>query len=461
MAAPAVSFRIKVTVLLGGIILLAGVAGVLYARNDMRRILTAELENRGQAIAKDLAANSVDALLTGDLLALYDLVNRTKLNNEDIRYILILTPTGSVRVNTFGEGIPTGLIEANVLPAGVTEQLRRIHTEEGLVRDVAAPILGGKAGTVRLGLLDHSVETAVARNARGLALLVLLAVGVGVPTSYWFAYYLTRPLSRLLDAVKSVTQGNLQQRIPSPGSDEVGQLGNAFNLMTDALAEKEAARRSLLEKVISSQEEERKRVARELHDELAQGLTSVQLSLETLQDKLGDTDDVGKAALGRAGRAVTGLLAETRKLIGDLRPTVLDDLGLIPAIRSYAEAHLLPIQCEVTVSASNMPQNLPSSTEIAVFRIVQEAINNIVKHAGASAASIVIAGHDGVLQGEISDDGKGFSPNAVKRSAGSVASGVGLQGMKERAALLGGTLSIWSQAGKGTRVSFSISLGGE
>jgi HAMP domain-containing protein len=283
MKPPVITFRAKVTLLLFGIILLLGVMAVFQGRNDMRRYLGTELERRGLAIAEDLAANSTDYLLTDDLFGLYELVNRTKLNNPDVRYILIVTPSGRVKVNTFGEGIPRGLLEANTVAPGQRHQLRRIQTEEALIRDIAVPILEGKAGTVRVGMSDRSIEEAVRRNGRSLGLLVALAAALGLVTSYWLAYYLTRPLRQLLDAVHSVTRGNLSQRVPCPQRDEVGQIGRAFNVMTEALAEKENARQALMEKVIASQEDERKRVARELHDELAQQLTSILLTLEAAE----------------------------------------------------------------------------------------------------------------------------------------------------------------------------------
>jgi signal transduction histidine kinase len=151
-------------------------------------------------------------------------------------------------------------------------------------------------------------------------------------------------------------------------------------------------------------------------------------------------------------------LAETRKLIGDLRPSVLDDLGLLPALRSYAHTHLHPVQCEVTVSASGLPDSLPPAVETAVFRIVQEAINNIAKHSKAGAARIDLRLDNGTLRGEVSDNGRGFDPACLEAGSGMSPRGLGLQGMKERAALLGGKLSIWSSEGKGTWLSFSIPL---
>jgi len=454
----ALTFRVKVALLLSGVFLLLGVIAALQAREDMKQVLGAELEGRGVAIAHDLAASSADPLLTSDLFGLYELVNRTKLHNPDIRYVLVLGGSGEVKVNTFGSGIPQGLRKANLPPAGEREQLRRLRTEEGLILDIAVPILGGELGTVRIGMSGQRVQAAVAGFSRNLALVALLVAAAGFAISYWLAFYLTRPLSQLLKAVRLVTTGDLSQRISTPGRDEVGLLASAFNTMTVALAQQQAASGALLEKVISSQEEERKRVARELHDDLAQRLTSVLLSLDAVEAGLKVEDKGGKQAVRRARAAVDGSLDETLKLISALRPSMLDDLGLVAASRSHAETQLQPLQCQVSVSAANVLQGLSPSVETAIFRIVQEAVNNIAKHAGASSARIALWLEDGALHGEVSDNGRGFVPGSANASGTSPACGLGLRGMQERASLLGGALSIVSAVGQGTKVSFSIPL---
>lgn len=458
MKKPIISFRAKVVFLLAAVVFLLGIIAVFNARNDMRRILGNELETRGEAIAKDLATSSTDLLLTGDLFGLYDVVNRTKINNADVRYVLVLGPSGEVRVNTFGRGVPRGLLDANVLLPGETMRLRYLDTEEGPIRDIAVPIFEGKAGAVRVGMTAQNLEAAVARNTSNLAGLVAVAVVLTIAVSYMLSYYLTRPLSRLLAAVNSVAQGDLSQRITSPGSDEVGQLGRAFNLMARELERKEAIRRELMEKVISSQEEERKRVARELHDEFAQRLTSVMLSLESVEATVPGADKRTVQAINRAKQATESSLAETRRLVGDLRPPVLDDLGLVPAIRSYAEAQLRRVGTEATVTAVNVPRMLPPAMDTAVFRIVQEAVVNVIKHAQAKHVGITLRVDNGTLFGEVADDGRGFRPVKPGSSSDSHLTSFGLVGMEERATLLGGKLSITSDPGKGTRVSFTVPI---
>ena len=450
------SFRTKVALLLCAVILVLGLAGIMNARRDISRILGSELEQRGHAIANDLASSGAEPLLTGDLVELHDTVNRTMSNNPNVRYILVSDAQGRATVSSFGDTIPDGLLEANTLPEGVPSQMRRIRTEEGLIRDVAVAILDGGVGTVRVGMSDRAVIAGVSANSTTLTLLVAIAVGSSFVVVYWLSHILTRPLAQLVTAVQRVAEGNLSHRILYPPGDEVGQLGRSFNMMAHELESKEADRRSLMNKVISSQEEERKRVARELHDDLAQRLTSVLLSLEIAESKLRGGHLKCANPFLNARRETEDALAETRKLIADLRPTVLDDLGLVPAIRSVADGHLSTAGTRVNLSAEGFSGKLAPEVETTAFRIVQEAITNIARHSQARSATIDLKLSDGSLQGEISDDGVGFDSRGDSRKPTGFGEGLGLQGMGERASLLGGSLSLNAAKGKGTHISFSI-----
>jgi len=140
--------------------------------------------------------------------------------------------------------------------------------------------------------------------------------------------------------------------------------------------------------------------------------------------------------------------------MSDLRPTYLDDLGLIPALRQYAADRLGDVGVNVNVRASNMDRRLPGQVETAIFRVFQEAINNIYKHAGARNVSVRLTRDDGKVIASISDDGKGFdvdSNEGVDKNGG-----LGLVGIKERVSLLGGTLNIKSKPGKGTELRIEV-----
>jgi signal transduction histidine kinase len=207
----------------------------------------------------------------------------------------------------------------------------------------------------------------------------------------------------------------------------------------------------VLRNTISAQEDERRRLARELHDETAQMLAALSIALDRARDDI----DPGSPALMRVLEAkenTTHLLAETRRLILGLRPTVLDDLGLIPAIRWYSETYLATRGIDVAIATDKAPARLPSHIEVAMFRIVQEALNNVARHAGAEHVRIEMRFDDTTVRLLVEDDGTGFDVDRLLNHSGTVSESVGLLGMQERVKLLGGRLEIRSQPGAGTSV---------
>ncbi len=219
-----------------------------------------------------------------------------------------------------------------------------------------------------------------------------------------------------------------------------------------------------MRKVISAQEEERKRIARELHDETSQALTALAVGLETALATL--PPGGSRERLEEARALAVRTLEDVHRLIFDLRPSVLDDLGLLSAIRWYADRHLAPlgiaVRCEFSglgTHAEGVGGRLPPQVETALFRAVQEAITNIAKHAQAETVLIQCALREGTLTIEVEDDGKGFDPSSL---AGPVRAGrgLGLLGIRERVELLGGTVQIESSPGRGTRIALRVPVAG-
>jgi signal transduction histidine kinase len=204
-------------------------------------------------------------------------------------------------------------------------------------------------------------------------------------------------------------------------------------------------RRGLVRRLLDASEEERKRIARELHDEIAQLLTVIQLSLEDMPD---DNAEIRKARelLGETQR-------EVHRIIYDLRPSLLDDLGLSAAIKWYATNYVSSQGLEVSLEVEDELRPSPE-IEIATFRIYQEIITNILRHAGAENVSIELYSTGDELVLGVEDDGVGFSP-AEKFE------GAGIVGMRERAALVNGTIKFNSEVGTGTTVTLRIPLRGD
>lgn len=213
----------------------------------------------------------------------------------------------------------------------------------------------------------------------------------------------------------------------------------------------------LLAKAISAQEEERKRIARELHDESAQALTSLLMRLDAAM-AAGGLSPATRERLEQIRSQAVRTLEETRRLIKDLRPTALDDLGLVAAIRAHAEDALGAQGVDVRVSVEGLSERLPSEVETTLFRIVQEATNNCLRHARARSFRVTLSRRNGRIVGEVTDDGVGFDMEAVFKHGTNLP--LGLLGMQERAALVGGDLAIWSRPGEGTRIHLELPLPG-
>lgn len=236
--------------------------------------------------------------------------------------------------------------------------------------------------------------------------------------------------------------------------DAIG-IGMANAIAAQNLREASKLREQLLGKLISAQEEERKRIARQLHDEASQSLAALVLNLENIADDLPAKYHAEKEKLEVIKDRAVQTLGSIRNLALELRPSVLDHLGLSKAIEWYAKDYLGKRGLEAKVETAGLKIKLPSHTETMLFRIIQEALNNVVTHAHASKVSVSLKLSDARVSVQIEDNGRGFDADAALRGA-AVQKNLGLHGMIERATLLGGTLNIRSSPGKGTSLSIEV-----
>jgi two-component system, NarL family, sensor histidine kinase DevS len=202
--------------------------------------------------------------------------------------------------------------------------------------------------------------------------------------------------------------------------------------------------RDVLRRVVEGQELERRRLARELHDETGQALTSILLGLKHVEEA--KSPEAARDASAELREQIVETLQNVRRLAVELRPSALDDFGLVPALERLAEAFGDQSGLAVDIQANLDAQRLPAEIETALYRIVQEALTNVAKHAEATRVSIVVTRRDNTVTAVIEDDGQGFG------AGGGSGDGLGLVGMKERVGLLGGRLAIESTEGAGTTV---------
>jgi signal transduction histidine kinase len=202
--------------------------------------------------------------------------------------------------------------------------------------------------------------------------------------------------------------------------------------------------------VFDAQELERRRLARELHDETGQALTSILLGLKAIR-AAGSEEEAERAELELRDLVVQAL-QDVRSLAVELRPSALDDFGLVPALDRLAGIFAERSGIRAAVQSSLPDERLPPDIETALYRLVQEALTNVVKHAGAENVSIVLTSRDGGISAVVEDDGRGFGPEDARADA------LGLVGMRERLALVGGTLAVESTPGEGTALIAYVPL---
>lgn len=273
-----------------------------------------------------------------------------------------------------------------------------------------------------------------------------------------------QPLFSLLATIRTISAGKTQARATNlPTDTEIGELAQAFNSMLDRL---ENARREQAMLIVQAQEEERRRIALELHDESSQNLTALLVHVEILQQALlalpssaltPDTRELLRGGLQQLTHLSQHTLESVRTLALQLRPAVLDDLGLHAALRWLAEdcRERLHVRVELILPAvTNVPSQTapyPALYETTLFRVAQESLTNVVRHAHATQVSIALQQDEHTIELRISDNGQGYEVTQRR-------SGLGISGMQERVSLLNGTFRLTSEVGQGTVVITTLPL---
>ncbi len=353
-----------------------------------------------------------------------------------------------------------------------------VQTRQSSGIDAADRLLRGKAAAI-VSELDQLVASAEAEagqaqaaaaeraeRTRTVTLAMIVALGVvAVALGAALSLSVTRPLKRLQSQIKQIAEGGAAPSEPAiTGRDEVAEIAEAFHEMVRraALLREMEVRSKRLEalstRVSRVQEEERERIARELHDGLGQALTAIKLDLTAA--KRGLTGDLGNAAdyMDKARRLTEESLDELRRMVFDLRPPALDHLGLVAALESYCRAYEQRFDIAVNVSTNGFgSRRLPFEVETALYRICQEALTNISKHAGASRCTIRLEHSPEWVRLIVQDNGRGFDAAGIAAPNGSL-HGIGILSMERRAEDLGGEFRIESRPGEGTAILVAVPL---
>jgi two-component system sensor histidine kinase UhpB len=325
----------------------------------------------------------------------------------------------------------------------------------------AIVFLGAAAGTTMTRALAQQSNVTLTVSFASLGLLLSIAA------NYVLLRLALRPLLVLQTVSELVAGGDLSVRAAAieQGEPHLARLAHTFNTMLDRLEDDTLAlehsrhlTEQLTQQVISAQEEERRRIARELHDETAQSLATLGIYIDTvLSTEAEQMTPSLQAGLRRVREVVDRTLGGVRTIIADLRPSLLDDLGLAAALRWQAQHRLEPAGLRVDLQIRGEGRRLSPPVETALYRILQEAITNILKYAAANYVEIDLdLSLPNVVTARIEDNGRGFDRAALGPTLHG--QGVGIFGMQERANLVGGTIQIDSAPGEGTEVRVNIPL---
>lgn len=383
----------------------------------------------------------------------------------------------------------TAALLGNSLPQGVQTYrlLRRLSTVEGLRHLCLRPVTDSSAGgcpytatpqapawfaalttpgdppTRRVEITDSEEAILIQadpadeiseawRDARGLLGLILIFYLVTLAVVYYALGRTTTPIQRISAALAEVELGTFDQRLPAFALPEFNRIAQQFNSMTKTLERTRAENQRLHRRSLRIQEDERARLARELHDELGQSLTAIRADAAGI---LARADTLPKTTLesARAIVAVAGrVYDQSRAMMRRLRPPGLDELGLAAALEeSLAGWRRQHPQIDYRLDTDAGQKQLDAELSIHAFRIIQEALTNIHRHARASAVAIQLEVTDAGLRVNVHDNGQGFEPDSTPP-------GIGLSGMRERAELLGGQFTIVSAIAGGTHVQALLPL---
>jgi signal transduction histidine kinase len=389
---------------------------------------------RGEFLVRHVAIHAQPYLRQGRTEAFERLMGEVRTTAGDIVRLAVVDGEGRV-----------------VAQSGEPEGRGGVHVRKA---DLPPDLGGHVAVWISTEAVDRSVAWLTARLARTTAVVAL----VGLVASWGLARLFARPLDELVALAREIKAGQYGGIAPVRSGDEVGELAAAFNEMTTALAEKEREGRQVRRRVLAAQEDERRRIARELHDQTGQALTSLIAGLGALE--LRAPSPVTGSAVSELRRVAEETLEEVHDLAVALRPSVLDDVGLIPAVERHCGSFGARFDIAVSFRHIGMEgPRLPAEMEVAVYRVVQEALTNAARHGRARKAHVLLEREDDRVLLAVADDGQGFDADAWRADAFR-GGHLGLRGMEERVHLFGGSFCVDSTPGEGVLIWAQLPLGG-
>jgi two-component system, NarL family, sensor histidine kinase UhpB len=318
--------------------------------------------------------------------------------------------------------------------------------EDSLIRQVIA----ANVVLVALTILAASAAAGLDSDQGWQLLVLVLAILLSFVVNLWMLQKRFAPLGSLIERIERIDPAQpTTLELEGDAVEEIDRLAQSFKRLLEGI---EAERRRRGQLVLRAQEEERGRLARDLHDEVNQALTAILLRLEALAH---DAPSERTAEVAELKRLVNKAMEELLNLARQLRPSALDDHGLVPAIDAQLKRFASHTGVEIRLRSEGDPASLDDDVQTAIYRVAQEALANVGRHAGATCVEMELLANGSGVDLRVRDDGAGFDPSDPGDDRDGD-SGLGLRGMAERARLVGGELDVRSAPGGGTTVHLRI-----
>lgn len=468
-----VSLRIKLIGLAAFSTIFLGFVIIYFMTSFYKGEISRNAKFMSKATGRRVAEDAARFILNRNTNQLNKLLRNEIKNNNGILYIIVENNKGMVVTSVFRKGFYLNIVN-NVLTVNNNRNhisiIKLASAVYGKILDTSVPILNGKLGIVKVGVSLRHIKGFFFTQEAPLFYKYISAIII--LTAIWLyllfeaiAWRFSTPIIKLWEATEKIKKGDYDVCVHTShtlSGDEIGKLSKAFNEMALSLREAEQERiknedlrKNFISSVINAQEEERKNVSRDLHDSVGQFLSSVKIKLRMLDD-VNELDEIKNKI-----HQIRGDLTEGLSLIHDiaknLRPSVLDEMGLVNAINLYIAD---TVKNNPGIKVDFYPINienykLDKHIEINIYRIVQEAVLNAIRHACANSITIILDKvYEGKIRGIIEDDGMGFGRCDNNKEY------LGINGMKERAKLFGGELTVESETNLGTVVKFNIPIVG-
>jgi len=431
------SFRVRLALTMSALILVIAAALYLYLPRKLEDEAIALISHKAETLAQLTAFTIHPAIYFHDRAALEEALSGTR-RDKDVAYVIVRDPSGKTLASVHPQRGPG---------QGTTG---RGVSRDGTLYEVMMPIRDGGRELARLhigmSLTRLNRELAEMRIAIGLVSAFILAAGLAAAALV--SNLLTRPLREVAAGARRLAAGELGHRVPEGRGDEIGQLAATFNDMAARIAERDASLRQLSKRLLSVQEQERVRIAREVHDELGQALTAMKIDLQQLGTRHRELQE----PLAGIARTIDDTVDIVRRIAADLRPAILDDLGITAALEQQLRRLRECTGIRTTLTVAEEPE-IDTLTGATFYRITQEALANVVRHAAATEVEISLVLEPGGAVLTIRDNGRGMAPEKATDPQS-----LGLLGIRERAELLGGSVIIDSFPEKGTMVVATLPL---